>query len=526
MLLATSLSQFVPLNSFASVSGKLEVPDIFSDNMVVQIGRPICIWGYAGARDTVTVAVSWTHEEARTQADKTGYWQLNLASPKGAGPYTMIISGVKDTITIKNILCGQVWLCSGQSNMQMKMRYVSKNDRGVLNYEKEIANADYPEIRYFLLSRTKNFPSNKLRKNISGKWMICTPDNAKDFSGVAYFFGETLYKNLKCPIGLVDNSWGGTMIQAWMSPQALRVDPDFKEYIDWVNGEIKKLPVDMEKYKKALALWQKNKKGKKPERPYWYPGENHRSAQSVQYNARVYPLRKLSFAGVIWYQGEGNGDMGWLYERLLPTMIGDWRNLFKRQNLPFLIVQLPWLSTPGYEARLYQRCEWAELRDAQFKTSRNDVHAFLTVAIDAGDYHIHPRNKRPIGERLAYSALENIYNKNVIGSGPTFKSVTFARNKAYVSFELNKSKLKGEDGSLVKGFVLAGEDKKFYPATARIRGDKVELECDEVREPVAVRYAWASYPDCDLYNEAGFPAAPFRSDDFRGLSYGKKSRKK
>lgn len=526
ILLFAFFLQSIISNVLASNPAEVIVPDIFSDNMVIQSKKPVCIWGHAGAGEPVTVAASWSHKKLKTQADKTGYWQLNLVAPQDKGPHIMTICGTKNKIVIKNILCGQVWLCAGQSNMQMKMRYVSKNDRGVLNYKKEIARANYPEIRYFLVSRRKNTPSSKLRKNISGKWMICTPDNAKNFSGIAYFFGETLYKNLKCPVGLVDNSWGGTMIQAWMSPRALQSDPDFKEYIHWVNGEIKKMPKDMKKYKKALALWQKTKKGKKPGRPYWYPGKNHRSVQSAQYNSRVYPLRKLSFAGAIWYQGEGNGDMGWLYERLLPAMIKDWRSLFKCPKLPFLIVQLPWLSTPGYKSRIYQRSAWPELRDAQFKTCRNDAHAFLTVAIDAGDYHIHPRNKRPIGERLAYSALANIYNKNMVGSGPTFKSVKFNQNKAIVSFEPEKSKLKAKGGNIIKGFVLAGKNKKFYPAIARIKGDKIELECDEVKRPVAVRYAWAFYPDCNLYNEDDFPAVPFRSDNFRGVSYGKKSRKK
>ena len=526
IILSVILLNAIASNVFAANPKKLQVPDIFSDNMLIQAEKPLCIWGHAIPGTSVKITASWISKKFNTKADKAGYWQLNLVAPQNKGPHRMTIHGAKKKITIKNILCGQLWLCAGQSNMQMKMRYVSKNDRGVLNYKKEIAKANYPEIRYFLLSRRKNTPSSKLRKNISGKWMICTPDNAKDFSGVAYFFGETLYKNLKCPVGLVDNSWGGTMIQAWMSPRALQSDPDFKEYIDWVNGEIRKLPEDIKKYKNALALWQKTKKGRKPGRPYWYPGKNHRSVQSVQYNARVYPLRKLPFAGVLWYQGEGNGDMGWLYERLLPAMIKDWRKLFRSQNLPFFIVQLPWLSSPGHKARLYQRNDWSELRDAQFKTCRNDAHAFLTVAIDAGDYHIHPRNKRPIGERLAYSALANVYNKNIIDSGPTFKSVKFDRNKAIVSFEPNKSKLKAKDGNIIKGFALAGKDKKFYPATARIAGDKIELECDEVKRPAAVRYAWAFYPDCNLYNEAGFPAVPFRSDNFRGVSYGKKSRKK
>jgi sialate O-acetylesterase len=526
ILLLAILLQSMTSNVFASILDELRVPDIFSDNMVIQAKQPVSIWGHAGAGDSVTIVTSWIHKKITTQADKTGYWQLNIVAPQDKGPHMMTIGGVKNKITIKNILCGQVWLCAGQSNMQMKMRYVSKNDRGVLNYKKEIARANYPEIRYFLVSRRKNTPSNKLRNNISGKWMICTPDNAGDFSGVAYFFGETLYKNLKCPVGLIDNSWGGTMIQAWMSPRALQSDPDFKEYIDWTNGKIKTLPKDMKTYKERLAVWKKVKKGKKPARPYWYPGKNHRSVQSVQYNSRVFPLRKLSFAGAIWYQGEGNGDMGWLYERLLPAMIKDWRSLLKRQELPFLIVQLPWLSTPGHKSRTYQRNDWSELRDAQFKTCRNDANAFLTVGIDAGDYHIHPRNKRPIGERLAYSALSNIYNKDMVGSGPIFKSVKFDQNKAIISFESEKNRLKAKGGNIIKGFVMAGENKKFYPAIARIKEDKIELECDEVRNPVAVRYAWAFYPDCNLYNEDDFPAVPFRSDNFRGVSYGKKSRKK
>lgn len=526
IILSVILLNSLASNALAASPKKLQVPDIFSDNMVVQAGRPLLIWGQALPLTQVSATVSWKKKKFKSTAGKNGLWQLELPVPETKGPHELTIAAQGDEIRIKNILCGQVWLCAGQSNMQMKMRYVSKNDRGVLNYKEEIAKANYPEIRYFLLSRTKNTASTEPRDNITGTWQICTPGNAGDFSGIAYFFGENLYKNLRCPVGLVDNSWGGTMIQAWMSRRALKSDPDFKEYVDWVNSEIEALPAEMKKYESALSKWQKNKKGAKPVRPYWYPGKNHRSVQTVQYNARVYPLRKLPFAGVLWYQGEGNGDMGWLYERLLPAMLKDWRTLFKDPDMPFCIVQLPWLSTPGHKACLYQNSHWAELRDAQFKTCRNDPKAFLTVAIDAGDFHIHPRNKRPVGERLAYSALVNVYGKKVIGSGPAYKSVRFQNGSALVTFEASASPLKIKGGNIIKGFAVAGADKIFHPAQAVIKGDKVQVSCDKVKNPVAVRYGWAFYPDCNLYNEAGFPAVPFRTDDFKLISYGTKSRKK
>jgi hypothetical protein len=524
-LLLIAILQFLSINSFGKQVGKLYIPDIFSDNMVIQSERPVLIWGKADPNKEITINVSWNKIKHKTKAGKEGKWQLELAAPENKGPHKLTIISGNDKIKISNILCGQVWLCAGQSNMQMKMRYVSKNDRGVLDWKNEISKADYPEVRYFLLSRSKNTASSSLRENITGKWLICTPENTGDFSGVAYFFGKTLFKNLNCPVGLIDNSWGGTMIQAWMSPEALQSDPDFREYTEWVDGKIKDLPAKMKKYKKELANWEKNKKGKKPVRPYWYPGKTHRSVQSVQFNARVYPLREIPFAGVLWYQGEGNGDMGWLYERLLPAMIKDWRKLFRCPELPFCVVQLPWLSSPGGKPRLYQANHWSELRDAQFKTCKNDKNTFLTVSIDVGDFHIHPRNKRPVGERLAYSVLSNVYHKNIIGCGPIFKSVDFIDNKAIVSFENNKSRLTPKGAKELKGFAIAGKDKHFYPAKALIKDAKIELQCDKVKNPVAVRYGWAFYPDCNLYNEAGFPAAPFRSDEFKLLSFGKKSRK-
>lgn len=526
ILLSVVLLQTISLSLHAGSAGKLQIPDIFSDNMVIQAEQSCRIWGQTAPGQSIAIKLSWDKAQHATKAAKDGNWQYDLPAPRTKGPHELTITAGPDKIRISNILCGQVWLCAGQSNMQMKLRYVSKNDRGALDYEKETAAANYPEIRYFLLSRTKNTASSEPLENISGEWVICTPKTAGDFSAIAYFFGETLYKNLKCPVGLVDNSWGGTMIQAWMSPKALKSDPDFHEYIDWINGEINALPGKMKQYNDALAAWQKTKKDPKPVRPYWYPGKTHRSVQSVEYNARVYPLRKINFAGALWYQGEGNGDMGWLYERLLPAMIKDWRDLFKRPSLPFCVVQLPWLSTPGHNAVLYQANHWSELRDAQFKTCRNDPNAFLTVAIDAGDFHIHPRNKRPVGERLAYSALANVYHKKLTGAGPTFKSVDFTGQKAIVSFEPCDSKLKIKDGDKLKGFALAGKDQHFYPADAVINGDKIEVTCDKVSAPVAVRYGWAFYPECNLYNAAGFPAVPFRSDDFKLISYGTKSRKK
>jgi sialate O-acetylesterase len=503
------------------VEAEIRVPGIFSDNMVIQSGMPFVIHGAASEGEQAVIEVSWGQPPQTVTGDALGRWLATFAPPAAPGPHEITIRG-QNTISIKNILCGEVWLCAGQSNMAMQMAYKNKDNRGVLNQEAEIRRANYPELRYFLVSREKNSSSASNLTDVEGEWKICTPDAAGDFSGVAYYFGERLHLALRRPVGLIDNSWGGTYIQSWMSPAALETDPDFAAHLAWASKGMEELPAEQKKYEERLQSWREQgaKPESKPSPPYWHKG--HRNIPSGLYHARVAPLFPTAIQGVLWYQGEANAPKAWLYQRLLPAMIRDWRNGWGRADLPFFVVQLPLNFNPGESAKTHEPSAWAELREAQFLTAKSTPHVALTVALDAGEGHIHPRNKRPVGERLALAALAKVYRQSLVWSGPLYSGVTIEGDKVIVRFSEIATGLRTTDRQKVRGVVLAGEDRQFHPAEARIVGDTLVVQSAEVRAPVAVRYAWATYPDGNLSNREGLPAAPFRSDSWPESTFGLK----
>ncbi len=503
------------------VGAEIRVPGIFSNNMVIQSGMPFVIHGLAAESERAVIEVSWGQSPQTVTGDARGRWRATFEPPTAPGPHEITIRG-KNTIRIKNILCGEVWLCAGQSNMAMPMAYKNKDNRGVVNQETEIRRANYPELRYFLVSREKNSSSTSILADAEGEWKICTPDTAGDFSGVAYFFGERLHVALRHPVGLIDNSWGGTFIQSWMSPAALEADPDFAAHLDWARNGMEELPAEQKKYEEQLQSWRE--KGatvdSKPSPPYWQKG--HRNIPSGLYHARVAPLFLTAIKGVLWYQGEANAPKAWLYRRLLPAMIRDWRKGWAQADLPFLVVQLPLNFNPGESAKVYEPSAWAELREAQLLTSKSMPHVALTVALDVGEDHIHPRNKRPVGERLALTALATVYGQGLVWSGPLYSGMSIEGDKIVVRFCETGTGLRTSDWQEVRGVVLAGENRQFHPAQARIVGDTLVVQSAEVRAPVAVRYAWATYPNGNLSNCEGLPAAPFRSDSWPESTFGLK----
>ncbi len=505
----------------ATVRADVTVPGLFSDNLVIQAGAPFVIWGLTSESENVEIDVSWGQPGQSVSGGPQGQWQARFAPPAASGPHRITIRG-RNTITIKNVLCGEVWICAGQSNMAMQMAYKHKDDRGVLDYEAEVNAAKYPEIRYFLVSRVKNVSSPWVMKDVEGEWKICSPATAGDFSGVAYFFGERLHRALQRPVGLIDTSWGGTHIQAWMSPAALGSDPDFAIHVAWARKGMEDYPAEQKIYHEQLQTWQQkgSSPDPKPTPPYWHAA--HRNIPSGLFHSRIAPLFPVGVKGVVWYQGEGNAGKAWLYQRLLPAMIRDWRSGWGRDDLPFFIVQLPLLATPGAQPKIFEASAWAELREAQLLTARSMPNVALAVALDAGEDHIHPRNKRPVGERLALQALAKVYGHELVSSGPLYAGCRIDGDKAVVAFEAVGPGLCTSDGGMLRGFVLAGTDRRFVPADALIVGDTVVVQSAQVKTPVAVRYAWADSPDCNLFNRAGLPASPFRSDTWPGLTFGQK----
>ena len=502
VLLMTALITGMAPFAWANVS----LPSIIGDHMVLQNGTTIPIWGKADPGEAVTVNMG--KQTKKTVADQSGKWMVKLGRVKTSStPMEMTIAG-KNTITIKDILVGEVWVGSGQSNMEWPVKLAN-------NAQQEMAAANYPEIRLFtVIKATSDTPLD----NCTGAWTCCSPETIPDFSAVLFFFGRDLHKELNVPMGLINTSWGGSPAEVWTSAETLKNTPDFKPGVDFFNKIIAEYPAKKEAYDKSVAEWnaaaEKAKLDGKPEPPNkpgflyppWHP--------SGLYNAMILPIVPFSIKGAVWYQGESNAGGAYTYRKLFPAMINDWRTVWGGKPFPFYYVQLANFldqkPEPGDSG-------WAELREAQNMTLslKNTGQA---VIIDIGEAKdIHPKNKQDVGKRLALNALAKDYHKHVVYSGPTYRSMRVKDHKIILSFKDTKGGLIAKGGTL-KSFSIAGSDQKFVWANAEIKGNKIIVSADNVPDPVAVRYAWADNPECSLYNGAGLPASPFRTDTWPGIT--------
>lgn len=661
-LYLVSVVLFIPLFA-SSAFAKVSVPSLIGDNMVLQAGKKVRIWGTANPQESVTVELA--NQKATTTTDANGQWQTMLGPFKAGGPLVLTIAGT-NTLTFNNVLVGEVWVCSGQSNMEWPLI----NTTGA---SEAVAQANYPEIRLFTVPRkTAATPQN----SVEGKWVVVSPEQAGQFSAVAYYFGRELHQKLKVPVGLIHTSWGGTPAEAWTSREAFAA-PELLPILERYELSLKDLPERQKVFEQQLATWAKqnlytdegNKgeglgyadpktatadwqqmklpqffetaglkidgaiwfrkeidlpsswegrplilnlgaiddydttyfNGKRvggiggetansytiqrrynipgelvrggrnviavrvfdsageggfgagqmflapllgdsasvsiagpwsykvelaltPKVPDWgsrpeAPGPHNQNSPSVLYNAMLAPLTPFAVRGAIWYQGESNTARAFQYRTLFPTMIRDWRRAWGDNDFPFYFVQLanwqPMKPDPG-------ESEWAELREAQTLTLR-EPSTGMAVTIDIGDANdIHPRNKLDVGHRLAVWALAKTYNQALEYSGPLFKSFSIEGNKIRLKFEHASSGLKTADGGPVKGFAIAGEDRRFVWAEARIDGNDLVVSSKDVAKPVAVRYAWADNPLANLYNKAGLPASPFRTDEWPGQTVSRK----
>ncbi|HYF67773.1 MAG TPA: sialate O-acetylesterase [Ohtaekwangia sp.] len=625
-------------SSFADV----RLPKIFSDNMVVQRDQNLKVWGWAKAGESVKV--EFNGQSVKAKASKNGTWTVTFKPMKHGGPFEMKISGKTNNIVLQNILIGDVWLGSGQSNME----WIMNNTKDA---SQDIPAANYPKIRLFTVDKTTSYtPEADLS---GGPWLECTPQNVQFFSAVAYYFGRKLHEELDVPIGLINSSWGGTKIEPWISWDLMGKEEPYKHikvadhaknaaenkkneqrYIEarklnkgelerWFDTETKptgwqsvevpnewgqtpigdvdgiiwfqkefELPAAMESKPLilslgpiddedvtyvngtkvgALTIYNKDriypikqgilKAGKnlitvkvtdnqggggmngKPEQLY-IEGEGQRislagtwtykkevvnadfgikdvgpnSFASLLYNAMIAPIVQYPIRGVIWYQGESNANEAYQYRRLFPMLINDWRAKWGYE-MPFFWVQLANFmapsATPGESA-------WAELREAQNMTLSLPATG-QAVIIDIGEADdIHPRNKKDVGHRLALSALHVAYGKDIVYEGPVYESLLVAGDRAVLTFKNADQGLKayGDKYGYLKGFAIAGADKKFVWAKAYIEGDKVVVHSESVKDPVAVRYAWGDNPDdANLYNNADLPASPFRTDTWKGVTF-------
>lgn len=627
-------------------NANVRMPLVFSDGMVLQRNKEIPVWGFADANENVEV--HFNKQIKKTQADKNGKWTLNLSPEKAGGPFELIIIG-KNKISIKNVLVGEVWICSGQSNMEFQ---VVKT----MNAQKEISSADYPMIRHFGVAQDlSGKPKDDLKQ---GKWEVANKENVGNFTAVGYYFARKLYSELKIPIGIINTSWGGTNVETWTSREAFEKSDEFKtmiadvpvmnvdsisklyatrmkERVEKIQGtpvstenenSFKELSFDDHSWGDLItpSLWEnqplgdldgivwmrktitlsaediKNKAtlslakiddedityvngievGRNTQwdfkRVYSVPanvlkegknviavrivdnsggggiyGESEdlkltigskiipldgkwkfkvivvktalspNSYPSLLYNAMVNPLVPYAIEGVLWYQGEANVWRANQYKKAFPLMINDWRTKFKQGNFPFYFVQLSTFDEFGGNSQKGSR--WAELREAQSETLKLP-NTGMAVTTDIGNAKdIHPTNKQDIGLRLAAVALNNVYGKKQVYSGPTYKSQEIKGNQIVLTFDNIGSGLSTPNNDELKGFEIAGADKVFYSAKAIIKDNKIIVSSDKVQNPVAVHYGWADDDTAiNLFNKEKFPASPFRTDNWEMITANEK----
>lgn len=639
-----------------AAAAKVKLPAVFSDNMVLQQKTNAAIWGMARPGKTIGVAVTWDTQKYTTEADPKGNWKIMLATPAYGGPYKITISDGEE-LTLNNVLIGEVWLCSGQSNMEMPLAGWGK----IKDYQKEIDDAKYPNIR---LLQVEHVAANQVQadtKVTAGGWQECNPQSIAGFSSTAYFFARELYRKKGIPVGLIHTSWGGTIAEAWTSSSTLKDMPYFAAAVNRIERTDQDKMVanysrDVESWQKTVlakdagydlgkplwtatgyddsswntmilpAFWEDTSlpafdgivwfrkkitipaswagreirvnlgtiddddvtffdgikigetKGYGENRSYTIPASQVKAGDfvltvritdpmgnggiygekkvlslssagaesisldgewkykagldfkdiaplpasgqepnrpTVLYNAMIHPFIQYAIRGVIWYQGESNADRAHQYRTLFPAMITDWRKKWNIGDFPFYFVQLAnYMQSP----ELPGPSNWAELRDAQLKTL-SLPNTGMAVTIDIGDgKDIHPKNKQEVGRRLALIALAKTYAEKNPYSGPLVVSQQVSGNAVTLNFKYTDGGLKTKDGAALTGFAVAGADQKFYWAQAAIKGNQVILSSADVPAPIAVRYGWADNPVCNLYNGAGLPASPFRTDSWTDVT--------
>ncbi len=481
----------------------VSVPRVFADHMVLQRDREVPIWGQASTKAVVRVTCGSATAESR--ADESGRFKVTLPAMPAGGPHELVVTCGDARRTLKDVMVGEVWVCSGQSNMRWRV------DRS-MNAKPEIAEAKHPRIRLAFLKETR---ADEPQTDAPIRWEVCSPETIPTFSAVAYYFGRHLQRELgDIPIGLVMTSWGGTPVEAWTSREALKADPVVERWSTLVSR-------GAQAYKRQLDQWNDKARvaaaeGKAPPGKPRRRGPRAHHEPGVLYNAMIAPLIPMSFRGAIWYQGESNASRAWQYRRLFPAMIKDWRQRWGSE-FPFYWVQLANFKKTADQPG---ESDWAELREAQ-SMALALPNTGQACAIDIGAANdIHPRNKQEVGRRLALIALNQIHGKEVVAHGPTMKHAAFADGRATVRFD-HAADLKTRDGQAVTGFAVAGEDRQWRWAEATINGAGVTAWSPQVPRPTAVRYGWADNPRCNLVNGAGLPAVPFRSDDWPGVTTGK-----
>ena len=451
----------IGLASFSVSFAAVRLPALFGDHMVLQQNADAPFWGWSEPNATITISCSWDQELHITKADRWAKWKTSIKTPPAGGPFTITISE-RNTIILHHVMVGEVWLCSGQSNMEWTL------GSGIDNKESEIANANHPLIHHIRIPKgSSDYP----QENIEAGWEVCSPESVAGFSAVAYFFARELTEQLHIPIGLIHTSWGGSAAEAWTPKNIIEADP---EYAQW------------------RTLY--------PETYQWpyQPGST--------YNAMIYPLAPYKIAGALWYQGESNTGNALVYRRLFPDMIKSWRDLWGYE-FPFYYVQI----APFNYGRPLQG---ALVQEAQRLTLQASPSTGMAVTTDIGNVQdIHPKNKQDVGKRLALWALAKNYNKNIPYCGPLYNKIAREGNKIKVFFDHMEGGLELKD-TKPDLYKIAGDNRQFVEAKVEVEKDGLLLSSELIPDPVAVRYAFTNVAEGNLYNKSGLPATPFRSDDW------------
>jgi len=527
MITRSSPTPFTALILAAVSSGflyaEVKPNPLFTEGAVLQRGQAVPVWGTARDGEKVSVAIG-DQKLSTTAVD--GTWRVKLKPLSAGGPFTLTITG-DNTVTVNNVLVGEVWVCSGQSNMEWPFaRAANAADEG--------PKANYPKIRMFTVAKTIAIQPLTEAK---GSWVECSPQSVGGFSAVGYFFARDLYQKLGIPVGMIHTSWGGTPAQAWTSLEGLGKDPELKGYFDTANKSLESYPaatatyqVKLDEFKAAKTVWdetvgkpfqksldvwnEETAKAKtagqplppKPTLASPQPAapkgpEGNQNSETTLFNGMLNPIIPYAIKGSIWYQGESNAGQARLYRTLFPAMIADWRTRWNQGNFPFLFVQIaPFNGQPP------------EIREAQLLTLAKSKNTAMTVITDVGNAtDIHPTRKEPVGQRLALAARALAYGEKIEYSGPLYQSMKAKGDKISLSFTHTGAGLVAKDGEL-KGFTIAGADGKFVPAKAEIKGSAVIVSAEGVGDPKAARYGWANFPEVNLTNKEGIPASPFRTD--------------
>ncbi|MDF1823913.1 MAG: sialate O-acetylesterase [Verrucomicrobiales bacterium] len=493
------LTAVLALTSSIAEAG-LKLPALFGHHMVLQRDMENPMWGWAEPNATVTV--SFAGKDIQAKADPEGYWKLKLPSlPGSSHALQMKITSGSESVILSNIVMGEVWVCSGQSNMQWSVAQSFDSDL-------EINTANFPNIRLITVPQVG---TQELQSDFAGQWEICTPDTVGDFSGVGYFFGRQIHQALGVPIGLIDNAWGGSSAEAWVDRSVLEADPKYADYIaQWEKTEA---TFDWDK---TLADWKTKadaaKAAGKPAPRYPRNALTGQHRPGNLWNGVLNPIIGYGIRGAVWYQGESNAGRAYQYDDLFGLMISEWRKAWKQGDFPFYWVQL---ADYRDEVEKPGESEWAELREAQTNTLALP-NTGQAVIYDIGEGRdIHPRNKQTVGKRLARIALAENYGMEIPYLSPSFDSMEIEGNKAILTFKNVGNTLYTFDTTTALGFAVAGEDKVWHWGNGVIQGNKkVIVTSDAVSNPVAVRYAWSNNPVANLMSREGLPVTPFRTDNW------------